>query len=162
MKQPVKKSIKLKIKKKYQPKIKTQEQLDGSGLESFFRTEILDKLGVHYIQQFEAKNIGRFYDFYLPYHNVLLEIDGDYFHKNPMIYETPINAIQKRNMRVDEVKNKWALMNGYVLIRFWESDIRKNTSNVLKILSERLNLQTEVVLLAESKKNGTFYIKKKQ
>jgi hypothetical protein len=79
-----------------------------------------------------------------------------------MIYETPINAIQKRNMRVDEVKNKWALMNGYVLIRFWESDIRKNTSNVLKILSERLNLQTEVVLLAESKKNGTFYIKKKQ
>jgi hypothetical protein len=29
-------------------------------------------------------------------------------------------------------------------------------------LSERLNLQTEVVLLAESKKNGTFYIKKKQ
>ena len=161
MKQPVKKNVKVKIKYKKQPKLKTQEQLDGSGLETFFRENILDKLGVFYTQQFEAKSIGRFYDFYLPYHNVLIEIDGSYWHTDPKFYDKPINAIQKRNLRVDEIKNKWALINGYVLIRIWESDIRNDTVKVLKTLSDRLNIESQVVLLNESKKNGSFFMKKK-
>ena len=165
MKQPVKKLINNKIKKKKSHKIKTQEQLDGSGLETFFRINILDKLGIEYDQQFKAKSIGRFYDFHLKYNNglsmkVLIEVDGDYYHKNPAIYEKAINAIQKKNMRVDKYKNVWALANGYTLIRIWETDIRKNPTQVMDLLTKKLKLQTKVVLLSESKKNGTFFIKK--
>lgn len=161
MKQPIKKSISVKVKKIKPPKQKTQEQLDGSGLETFFRLNILNKLGVKYEQQFEAKSIGRFFDYYLPDSRMLIEVDGSYWHSDPRIYENPINAIQKRNKRVDKLKDAWALINGYVLIRIWETDIKKDPDKVLKFLSERLNVQTEAVLLTESKKNGSFFIKKK-
>ncbi len=160
MRQPINKSIKLKVKSKKSPKVKTQEQLDGSGLETFFRVNILDVLQIEYIQQFEAKSIGRFYDYYLPKSNVLLEVDGDYYHKNPAMYNKPINAIQKKNMRVDSYKNKWALANGYVLIRIWESDIKKHPDKVMKFLIERLQIATDIVLLNESKKDGSFFMKK--
>lgn len=168
MKQPVKNNVlsptskpkKKYFKRKQFKKSSDASELDGSGLESFFRINILDKLGIKYTQQFKAESIGRFYDFYLPNHNVILEIDGDYFHKNPAIYESAINSIQKRNMRVDKLKDTWALINGYVLIRIWETDIRSNPENVMKMLADRLNIQTGVVLLAESKKNGSFYMKK--
>lgn len=159
MKQPVKKIIKYKVKTKRKKPI-SDKDLDGSGLETYFKENILDKLGVKYIQQFEAKSIGRFYDFYLPESQVLIEVDGSYWHSDPRIYEKPMNVIQKRNKRVDKIKDVWALANGYVLIRIWESDIRKDPANVMKMLSERLHVQTEVVLLAESKKNGSFFMKK--
>ena len=47
-----------------------------SKLEEDFARDFLDKLGVKYIYQFEAKDIGRFYDFYLPEHNLIVECDG--------------------------------------------------------------------------------------
>lgn len=50
-----------------------------SKLEKDFAEQFLDKLGLEYIWQFEAKDIGRFYDFYLPSHNLLIEIDGGYW-----------------------------------------------------------------------------------
>lgn len=52
-----------------------------SKLEEDFAKDFLDKLGVKYQWQFEAKEIGRFYDFSLFPNNggmILLEIDGGY------------------------------------------------------------------------------------
>ena len=157
-----KKSVKKKVfKRKEFKKSPNASDLDGSGLETYFRINILDKLGVRYQQQFEAKSIGRFYDFYLQDSRILIECDGDYFHKNPEIYDRAINKMQKYNTKIDEVKNRWALTNGYVLLRFWETDIRKDPDNIIKFLTERLHIQNEVNILNESKKNGSFYIKKK-
>ena len=50
-----------------------------SKLEEDFAKNFLDKLGLEYIYQFEAKEIGRFYDFYLKGYNILLEVDGGYW-----------------------------------------------------------------------------------
>jgi len=163
MKQPIKNTsrIKNKTKKGKFAKDKINVVADGSGLETFFRVNILDVLEIKYQQQFKAESIGRFYDFYLPEHNVLLEIDGGYWHLDPRLYEAPINSIQKRNKRVDELKNKWALTNGYVLLRFWESDIKKSPGEIIKFLIDRLKIEKDVVLLKESKKNGSFYNRKK-
>lgn len=175
MKQPVKKttpsvnkskSSKGSNKKYTKPrkefiKSSNASELDGSGLEAHFRTNFLDKLGVDYVQQYEAKDIGRFYDFMLPDQNILIEIDGDYFHKNPMIYRTAINGTQRRNIRIDEVKNKWALLHSFCLIRIWEYDIRHNPKEVMEALIKRIGSQNEVVALNESKKNGSFFKKKK-
>lgn len=59
--------------------------------------------------------------------------------------------MQKRNKRVDEYKNKWALMHGIPLIRIWEKDIRENPKKVMKELKERLHIEDEKRLINEKK-----------
>ena len=80
MKQPIKKEIKqeynLKDIKPRVNKSKKKEHPDYnvSKLEDRFAENFLDKLKVKYVRQFEAKDIGRFYDFYLPDSNLIIEV----------------------------------------------------------------------------------------
>ena len=53
--------------------------------------------------------------------------------------------MQKHNKRVDELKNKWALMHGIPLMRIWEKDIRENPNQVMEMLKKRLYLQDKKV-----------------
>ena len=48
-----------------------------SKLEDYFAENFLDVIGVKYVRQYEAKEIGRFYDFYCEKANVIIEVDGD-------------------------------------------------------------------------------------
>ncbi len=134
------------VKKKVAAKKQRKHPLFGtSKLEEDFAKDFLDKLGVKYQWQFEAKEIGRFYDFSLFPNNggmILLEIDGGYFHSDPrLVKEEEMNPMQKRNKRVDELKNKWALMHGIPIMRIWEKDIRENPKEVMKKLKERLYIE---------------------
>ena len=169
MKQVVKKRNTNKIKSKKKTAVKPKSSSKSvrhhpkygtSKLEEDFARDFLDKLGVKYVYQFEAKDIGRFYDFcvfvgdnpYSPGSMVLIEIDGSYFHSDPrLIKESEMNPMQKHNKRVDEVKNKWALMHGIPLIRIWEKDIREQPSKVLKELKDRLYIQDKKATLTEKK-----------
>lgn len=75
----------------------------------------------------------KFYDFEIEGTNILLELDGDYYHTNPNVYpDGPINAIQRKNIKNDLFKNQLALSNGFVLIRIWESDFKSNPSAIIK------------------------------
>lgn len=76
MKQVIPKKIN---KKKKKVVTKQHKQYGTSKLEEKFAKEYLDAIGVEYTYQFEAKDIGRFYDFYLPKENLLIEVDGDYY-----------------------------------------------------------------------------------
>lgn len=109
-----------------------------SKLEDKFAKEFLDKLGVPYDRQFEAKDIGRFYDFKIG-ERVLVEIDGSYYHGYGLTYEQK-SPMQKHNERVDEYKNKWAKEHGYILIRIWEHDIHDHPSEVMRELRKVLDL----------------------
>lgn len=60
-------------------KRKKHPQYGTSKLEEDFAHNFLDKLGVKYTYQFEAKDIGRFFDFYLQDENLIIEVDGDYW-----------------------------------------------------------------------------------
>lgn len=176
MKQPIKKDIiniasrKKQVKKYYKKrrvfkKSNDASEQDGSGLETYFRLNFLDKLDINYTQQFEAKDIGRFYDFHLKDKDnnslmILLEIDGSYFHCDPRMYDKPISSTQKHNIKVDEIKNKWALLHGFCLIRIWEEDIKKNPKKVIEDITRHIGNQNKVIQLNESKKDGTFFMKK--
>lgn len=153
-------STQSKQKKRTTPKIKTTKKVirhhpkyGTSKLEEDFAREFLDKLGVKYIYQFEAKDIGRFYDFAVILNDemttgnmILLEIDGSYFHSDPrLINEGEMNPMQKRNKRVDEYKDKWALSHGIPLMRIWEKDIRENPKMVMEELKKRLYIQDEKI-----------------
>lgn len=141
-----KKASKQKVRRK-----KRHPQYGTSKLEEYFAKNFLDKLGVEYQYQFEAKDIGRFYDFFIPnsdgsYGGLLVECDGDWWHANPDKYkDDELRGHQKRAKRVDEYKDKWALMHGIPLIRIWESDIRKKPHEVMDRLKERLYIQDEKI-----------------
>ena len=161
MRQPIKKGKKIEGKK---PKVRKRlikpngklerihPKFGTSKLEQDFAEQFLDKLGVEYIWQFEAKDIGRFYDFYLPNDNILLEFDGSYYHSDPRIVdETKMNPMQKKNRRVDEYKNKWALLHGIPLYRIWEKDVNERPELVMQQLKEVLKIQNEVNTIKENK-----------
>ena len=154
MKQPIKKGKKIEGKK---PKTKTRlrkpngklervhPKFGTSKLEQDFAEQFLDKLGVEYIWQFEAKDIKRFYDFYCPKSNLIIEIDGSYYHADPRVVdENKLSPMQKKNKRVDEYKDEWALMHGIPIMRIWEYDIRNNPSGVMKSLKERLYIENKI------------------
>ncbi len=115
-------------KKKYKP----------SKLEKTF-TNILDLLEIKYETSYYVKDIKAFYDVYIPQHNILIEVDGDFWHTNPLKYpDGPVNKCQFKNAIRDEEKSQWALDNGYTLLRFWENDINNNIKQVKQTLLEAL------------------------
>lgn len=68
----------------------------------------------------------KLYDFYLIEYNLLIEADGDYWHGNPIKFnKESLNEVQINNIENDNLKNEIAKKNGYNLIRFWETDIKK-------------------------------------
>lgn len=67
------------IKKNIERSKKPHPKYGTSKLEIIFERDILKKLNVEYQKQFYAKDIKRYYDFYLKKLNVLIEIDGDYW-----------------------------------------------------------------------------------
>ena len=139
------------IKKSIERSKKPHPKYGTSKLETIFETDILKKLKVQYQKQFYAKDIKRYYDFYIPELNVLIEVDGDYYHSYGKIYEE-MTPMQKKNHRVDEIKNEWAALHGYALIRIWEHDIRNNPYKVLEFLRERFGIENEKQIIKENKK----------
>lgn len=68
MRQPIKKNIKKKVKDKVaaiRPKETNRKtyQYGTSKLELYFAENFLDKYGIKYIYEYEARDIKRFYDF---------------------------------------------------------------------------------------------------
>lgn len=145
MPQPVpKKKVKVKTTKlsKEVKKKRPHPKYGTSKLEDYFAQNFLDKIGVKYIRQFEAKEIGRFYDFFCPDANVIIEVDGDFYHGYGLVYEQK-SPMQKHNEWVDRVKDEWALERGIPILRIWEHDIHDNPEKVMKILKESIGKYTE-------------------
>ena len=158
MAQPVKKEIKKvhkikKVKKTVSQGKKKHKEYGTSKLEEKFAKEFLEKLGINYVYQYKAESIGRFFDFYVPSCNTILEINGGYWHSDPRIYEgKELTPTQKKNKRVDEHKKKWALAHGIQILYIWEKDIHENPSYVINFLKENLASASKKVKLEEEKK----------
>ena len=88
-----------------------------------FVSSILDENNIKYNHQFFLSKDGvcKSYDFKIKDTNILLEIDGDYWHGGP--------SLDKHFFKLEEVKqndlfkDQLAKDNGFKLIRIWESDI---------------------------------------
>lgn len=108
-----------------------------SGLEIGFEN-VLQELNLNFTHSYYVESIKKIYDFYLPDHNILIEVDGDFWHCNPKKFNEPVCKSQEINLINDEFKNKWAQENGYKLLRFWEDDINNNIKLVKQILLENI------------------------
>lgn len=178
MKQPIKKNIKKihKIKNTNKKIEKDKNKYGTSKLELKFAKEFLDDAGISYIYQFEAKDIGRYYDFAIIYNGkkllteikdgiecikqygqsytieAFIEVDGDYWHANPEKYEdSKLNKTQKWSKKVDEFKDIWALKHGIPIIRIWETDINNNKKKIQKMLKDKISEYDNKQILLEIK-----------
>ena len=116
------------------------KKMKKSGIEVKIGNLLIDnniKFETQYDVYYENKKF-KTYDFYLKDFNLLIEADGDYWHVNPTKYDenNVLTETQKQKLENDKFKNKLAKDNGYNLIRFWESDIKKK--NFKFILSNRI------------------------
>lgn len=98
----------------------------------------LKELGIDFEPQIV---IGEYiYDFHLPEHGILIEVDGDYYHGNPAKYdEEDLNALQRKNKRTDLKKNMLAGGLKYKLLRFWEMDINENAESVKEQIKRHID-----------------------
>ena len=90
--------------------------------------EVLERCNIKFKEQFVIKD--RLYDFYLPDYNLLIEIDGIYWHSKNVLQKN-MTRIQKQIKIIDIYKNKLATEQGYTLVRFWEDELDK-LENYLK------------------------------
>ena len=106
-------------------------RMQGRG--SFKRTKpelelkkILEKYSIKYKSQFYLmykKGFKKIYDFCLPEYNILIEVDGYYWHSKNIRDEDIKNERLKKVRENDKIKDKLALENNYNLIRIWEDEL---------------------------------------
>ena len=99
---------------------------------------LLDEVGVEWLREHPLpyiKGQWRYYDFYLPQHNLLIEVDGDYWHSSQGKPSWVILAAKKNDM----LKNWIAKKEGYRLIRIREKEIQENFSLVRERITEELS-----------------------
>jgi len=101
-------------------------------------SSILDEMRINYK---EEQSIEYWlFDFLLTDFNLYLEVDGDYFHCNPLVYPNgPETETQEVNYHRDQRKNKYCKTHGIDIIRFWESDIINERDLVKKRIMETTN-----------------------
>jgi G:T-mismatch repair DNA endonuclease (very short patch repair protein) len=69
--------------------------------------------------------------------DIIIEVQGDYWHGNPRIYnESILNKVQKINIDNDKHKAEWILAKGYTLFHIWEMDIYNNFEKIKGIIQK--------------------------
>ena len=132
-----------------------------SQLERNFARDFLDKMGLIYIYQYEAKDIKRFFDFALTcYDDIKFEYeekDGikciKQYHADPrVVSEDKITPMHKHNKFIDGLKDQWAALHGVPLLRIWEYDIIHNPKIVEKEIEKYINSGKRKKQIMENKK----------
>lgn len=97
--------------------------------------KLLDDSNINYIHQYSVPwkhGWKKWYDFFIPSINTLIEIDGIYWHgKNKKNSE--LNEQQMKTRNNDTLKNKLASDMGYHLIRIWSDEIDKFDIEKIKL-----------------------------
>lgn len=96
-------------------------------------SKILTEMGILFQRQYFLQ--GKYYDFYLPKYNILIEIDGDYWHGNKK-YFNHLNLTQLKSRWNDKYKNFIALSCNKKLVRIWASEIKNKNNIRVKLLKE--------------------------
>jgi G:T-mismatch repair DNA endonuclease (very short patch repair protein) len=109
--------------------------------ELIFR-DILDKNNINFqmYKYLKIDNKIHVFDFWLPDKNILIEVDGDYWHYNknlPRVVKKPPTKYQLIRIARDVEKNDYCQKNGVKLIRILESELVDRANVVVGELLER-------------------------
>lgn len=81
---------------------------------------------------------GKIFDFFIPKKNLIVEVDGDYWHGYGKEH-SELNEMQRRSVRNDSEKDIIARGLGYGILRFWEHEIMEEPETVKKKLIENIS-----------------------
>lgn len=95
----------------------------STSIEKFFIDEC-EKLNLEYKRQYPIEKYGHQYDFYIPKYNLLVEMDGEYFHNLPKQKE-------KDKMQIEKCKSM-----GYNIVRITDKQIKNNKNIVVEVINE--------------------------
>jgi very-short-patch-repair endonuclease len=95
--------------------------------------QILKDNDINYVKQFRLSN--RLFDFYLTDYNLLIEVDGIFYHGKGIEDKDLKYEVQKRARKSDNIKNDLAIEKGFNLIRIWQDEIdefKKYIKDIIK------------------------------
>jgi very-short-patch-repair endonuclease len=100
--------------------------------------DILDELHVTYTSQFFITEDSQTfsYDFYLPECQLIIEVDGDYWHGGPGVQEHWYGV--ETTKATDVQKDMVARQRGYKVLRLWESQLKHDRKLIIDILKRIL------------------------
>jgi len=109
---------------------------------------ILDSLAVGYTAQSSIGNL--ICDFLILDCRLVIEVDGDYWHGNPIMFPDPSGQQAEQHKR--DSRRDWFLRRrGFAVLRVWASDIESSPSNVINAILQKL--QQRRASLARHKAN---------
>lgn len=121
---------------KHKP-LRTKNDIGTSKVEEEFGL-FLRRLGIEVEPQF--KIAYKFYDFKVKDKNIVVELDGDYWHCNPEKFPNgPIDKIQRKGIKNDKFKTTLAEGNGFRILRVWENDFRTRKHEVVNKVLQFIN-----------------------
>ena len=96
--------------------------------------KILEELYIKYQNEYLFKHYN--VDNYLLDHNLIIEVNGNYWHCNPILNKTVSNTMQKKAIAKDKTKHSYIKNHFDIEILYlWETDINKNYT-LCKLLIE--------------------------
>jgi very-short-patch-repair endonuclease len=103
--------------------------LSMAGKRTSIEIKMADELAKRGIEYTEQYNLGDKFllDFFLPEYKIVIECDGDYWHRIP------------KNVRRDKAKNAYIKACGYSLYRFWESEINEDVEACVDVVLAEIN-----------------------
>lgn len=142
--------IHAKTRESYQKKYDDGSHIFSSKIENIVQN-VLTELNIPFLpQKFVC---GRSFDLHILNTNILIEINGDFWHGNPQLYEStdilshPGEKITAKQLwEKDRIKKYDAEKKGYRVIYIWEKDIYESLKN---------NTLTETILKSLSWREGT-------
>jgi very-short-patch-repair endonuclease len=130
---------------------KTIEKRRRAAIERLKNMPVVSSLNIKFEEKLKNKNIVfekehriDYYivDFCFPSKKIVVEVDGDYWHGNPLIYNETgkiLNKMQRRVVGKDKAEKTYLTNRGWKLIRFWEKDINENIDKCIDVVAEALN-----------------------
>lgn len=117
-------------------KLLEERKIDTNTKPQIIINNLLDELQINYINEKNVKYYSL--DNYLKDNNLAIEVMGDFWHTNPIVYsEFPTKEIQIKRIPKDKAKHTYIKKYfGYEILYLWESDIYKNL-NVCKKLIQK-------------------------
>ena len=100
---------------------------------------LLEQLNISYTRQFHINKNRHPYDFHLCDSKIVIEINGNFWHANPLYYnEDDIVNLPGQKLKAKEVWNRdkkftdFAENNGYKVITIWEDEFKKTDEELIE------------------------------
>jgi endogenous inhibitor of DNA gyrase (YacG/DUF329 family) len=99
--------------------------------------QILNELNIIFKNEYNCKYYA--IDNYLSDYNLMIEVNGDYFHSNPLIFST-LNQMQIKGIIRDKRKRTYIKRYKDIdILYLWENDIKKNPDLCKMLIIEYIN-----------------------